>query len=269
MKDHTGKKYNQWTVLEFSHKDNDNYYWKCRCDCGNVNNVSITNLTFGGSKRCRECFLNSGILRKDYTGQKYNLLKAIKFVEIKNKTSHWLFKCDCGNEKVICASNVVGGKQKSCGCLSEARKITEEEKQRREAEKLKLQAKREEKTESTWRVRRLKTLSRDNWKCQNCGEFGNEVHHKDGTGSNRSVKEQNNELDNLITYCHKCHMQEERRINPKLNQRIKLTPEESKERKIKIFNLRKSGMSNSQIARTLGITRQRISQIIRKELSTR
>jgi len=29
----------------------------------------------------------------------------------------WLCKCDCGNEKIICGSNLTSGKTKSCGCL--------------------------------------------------------------------------------------------------------------------------------------------------------
>ena len=51
-------------------------------------------------------------------GDKYGRLTAVKFIEIKkNGHQYWLFKCDCGNEKIICVNNVKRGNTKSCGCL--------------------------------------------------------------------------------------------------------------------------------------------------------
>jgi hypothetical protein len=55
---------------------------------------------------------------KDYTGLKNNMLTGICFQErTKNKT-FWLFKCDCGNEKIIEAVKVFSKTNitKSCGC---------------------------------------------------------------------------------------------------------------------------------------------------------
>ena len=56
-------------------------------------------------------------------------------------------------------------------------------------------------------------LGRDNWECQQCGMTQEQhfilfnksltIHHKDGKGS--SSKEKNNDLDNLITLCVRCH----------------------------------------------------------------
>lgn len=56
---------------------------------------------------------------KDYTGIKTNKLTAISFVKRENKKTYWLFKCDCGNEKVLSQTNVFGKgiKTKSCGCI--------------------------------------------------------------------------------------------------------------------------------------------------------
>ncbi len=55
---------------------------------------------------------------KNITGQKFNRLTAIEFVN-KDKFNHphWSFKCDCGNIKVINLYSVTSGKTKSCGCL--------------------------------------------------------------------------------------------------------------------------------------------------------
>jgi hypothetical protein len=52
-------------------------------------------------------------------GDKYNRLTAIKF-DYRNKQSRqfWLFKCSCGNKKVIRVDRVKTGNTKSCGCLN-------------------------------------------------------------------------------------------------------------------------------------------------------
>ena len=55
---------------------------------------------------------------KNISGQKFNSLTAIKRVESSSKEIKYLFKCDCGNEKIIFKNAVVNGKTKSCGCLS-------------------------------------------------------------------------------------------------------------------------------------------------------
>ena len=50
-------------------------------------------------------------------GDKYSRLTAIRFDHRGNHgRQYWLFKCDCGNEKVIQATNVKLLKSKSCGC---------------------------------------------------------------------------------------------------------------------------------------------------------
>ncbi len=52
-------------------------------------------------------------------GDKYNRLTAIKFDHRdKNNNLYWLFRCSCGNEKVIQVNHVKSGDTKSCGCLS-------------------------------------------------------------------------------------------------------------------------------------------------------
>ena len=55
---------------------------------------------------------------KDITGQRFGRLVAIKkiYTDKKNYRGFWLFKCDCGKEKVIDKTPVVNGKTLSCGC---------------------------------------------------------------------------------------------------------------------------------------------------------
>ncbi len=55
---------------------------------------------------------------KDITGQRFGRLVAVKFSFVDNwRSAHWLFRCDCGKEKIINKAPVVKGDSKSCGCL--------------------------------------------------------------------------------------------------------------------------------------------------------
>ena len=52
-------------------------------------------------------------------GDKFNRLTAISFDHTgKHHRRYFLFRCDCGNEKILQAANVSSGNTKSCGCLS-------------------------------------------------------------------------------------------------------------------------------------------------------
>jgi len=54
---------------------------------------------------------------EDITGIKYGYLTALKFIK-RDKTHYsWLFKCDCGNEKIMDRIHVKSGHSKSCGCM--------------------------------------------------------------------------------------------------------------------------------------------------------
>lgn len=54
----------------------------------------------------------------DITGQKFNYLTAICYVETRGRRrEYWKFRCDCGKEKVIFKHNVTSGNTKSCGCM--------------------------------------------------------------------------------------------------------------------------------------------------------
>lgn len=59
---------------------------------------------------------------------------------------------------------------------------------------------------------RQKALKRDNYTCSLCNLKADEsqlvVHHKDGNGRGKSVKDKNNELSNLVTLCRSCHIKE-------------------------------------------------------------
>ena len=55
---------------------------------------------------------------KSIVGQKFGMLTALEFVEMRgNHNAYYLFKCDCGNEKVIPSGSVKAGNSLSCGCI--------------------------------------------------------------------------------------------------------------------------------------------------------
>lgn len=56
--------------------------------------------------------------REDLTNQKFNILTLLEYRYSKGGKAFWLCKCDCGNEKIIAASEVKYGGTKSCGCLN-------------------------------------------------------------------------------------------------------------------------------------------------------
>lgn len=56
----------------------------------------------------------------DISGNKYNNLKAIRYVQTKNGRAWWDFLCDCGNTKTLEAKSVRTGNTKSCGCRKQS-----------------------------------------------------------------------------------------------------------------------------------------------------
>jgi hypothetical protein len=56
--------------------------------------------------------------RLNLVGEKFGRLKVLEYAgNNKHRSSLWLCKCDCGNEKIIKGRNLINGDTKSCGCL--------------------------------------------------------------------------------------------------------------------------------------------------------
>ncbi len=104
--------------------------------------------------------------------------------------------------------------------LDSSRKWKEENKERCRDQKREWCRKNRDKTIESWEKQEFggnkqKVLERDNFECQDCGmsqerhidlfNFQLTVHHIDGKG--RRCKEKNNDMDNLITLCVRCHKQ--------------------------------------------------------------
>jgi len=79
--DMIGKKFNEWTVDEYSHNKGKVVYYHCTCSCGNKRVVKGANLRSGLSKRCNECGLkeshkkNTGVPLSEERKQKISEAK--------------------------------------------------------------------------------------------------------------------------------------------------------------------------------------------------
>lgn len=111
-KDLAGQKFNKLTVLYKIEKSEGRTCYMCKCDCGNEKIFIGVRIKNGDNKSCG-CLAKTNIL-----GQTFNRLTAIEEVEPINGNTAYLFKCTCGNEKVMRSSAVLTGRSKSCGCLS-------------------------------------------------------------------------------------------------------------------------------------------------------
>lgn len=52
---------------------------------------------------------------KNVTGQRFGRLTAIQMVSM--RPTKWLYRCDCGNEKILTLGDVNSDHVRSCGCL--------------------------------------------------------------------------------------------------------------------------------------------------------
>ena len=120
-----GQTFGKLTVLEYAgcrfYPENNNrcHLWLCQCECGKQTTVTIGNLR-NTIKPVRSC----GCSRKGTTakkfinmeGQKFGILTVGKYIDTRRGHTHWMCKCECGNEKSISSQSLKKGLTKSCGC---------------------------------------------------------------------------------------------------------------------------------------------------------
>lgn len=114
--DRTGLKYGKLTVIEKTDKRDagGSVVWRCKCDCGNIIDVSGNALTRQKSCGC------AGNRFDDLTGKSFGRLKVTEYVgkDEKGHTTLWKCLCSCGSEKIFRASCLKNGTTVSCGCYN-------------------------------------------------------------------------------------------------------------------------------------------------------
>ena len=124
-RDLTNKAFGRLTAKEIVRMDRSKgAIWRCECSCGGEKEVPAAYLLNGKTKSCG-CLTREIKSKSDITNQRFGLLVAVRFDHTDEKYKpHWLFQCDCGNQKVLPISSVKWGRVRSCGCLAE-KHITE------------------------------------------------------------------------------------------------------------------------------------------------
>lgn len=112
FEDLTGKQFNNWFVLGFSHKDSKRNYWECECQCEKKTKriICTYNLVHGLTKSC------GCSLRKDLMGRKFNSWTVIGFSHVSGGKSYWKCQCECGTTAIKRVNQLTQGISKDCGC---------------------------------------------------------------------------------------------------------------------------------------------------------
>lgn len=117
-KDITGQRFGSLVAIESTGvKKKGSLLWRCKCDCGNTKDVSVSGLGSGQYQSCG-CMQHKGSPR-DLKGQTFGRLTAIEPVGT-NKSRQYLWRCDCscGNTHTVTGTSLIEGQTKSCGCYA-------------------------------------------------------------------------------------------------------------------------------------------------------
>lgn len=112
--DRAGVRYGKLTAIEPTKKRDKggSVVWRCKCDCGNIADVSGNALLRQRSCGCESVKLN------DLTGKKFGRLIVAKHLGWR-KTGHtsvWECVCECGRTAIASTNDLKRGNVTSCGC---------------------------------------------------------------------------------------------------------------------------------------------------------
>lgn len=86
--DLTGKRFHHWTVISLhSRKRNGTLRWNVRCDCGNEDSKSFTELVYGRSRSCGCMTIRSGPRHAQWTGCACGAVSGDRMQSIRSSAS--------------------------------------------------------------------------------------------------------------------------------------------------------------------------------------
>ncbi len=109
--DLTGKKFNDWIVLERATDSKGNLKsWLCRCKCGKEEVVSSYYLR--NKWKAQDCGCTTTLV-----GKTFGKLAVLEKIGKKaNTLSSYRCRCECGKFTIVRAHHLIYSKTKSCGC---------------------------------------------------------------------------------------------------------------------------------------------------------
>lgn len=116
-----GKHFGKLEVIEETTlRKNKSIVWKCKCDCGKIENFSTKELRNDGLIQCHNCGSNREPItnRTQYLGKVFNGIKILEKTE-KKSSGKIIYKCKCicGNIFECNITDIQSGHTRSCGCL--------------------------------------------------------------------------------------------------------------------------------------------------------
>lgn len=117
-KDLTGLRFGRLVAVEpLGSKPGKGVIWRCQCDCGGSKDVPSSGLLAQKTRSCG-CIRQELRAKQDIAGKRFGRLVAVEFRYYnEDHDACWLFRCDCGNEKIMPAAHVKWCRVRSCGCL--------------------------------------------------------------------------------------------------------------------------------------------------------
>jgi hypothetical protein len=117
--------------MAFSHIDkNGRTNWLCQCDCGAEETIRGKSLRSGNTKSCG-CLHRDATIQRNHAGrldllqQRFGRLIVVAFSHLDSRGfGNWHVRCDCGNEKIVCGTDLRKRTTKSCGCWRREIKTT-------------------------------------------------------------------------------------------------------------------------------------------------
>ena len=122
-----GVKDSKLTVLErvddyISPQGHHSIRWRCKCKCGNEKILLTNQIVSGKVKDCGHCgyTLVEGTNAPDLCNKRFGILTVVEQAEDAFSVEgypirQWKCLCDCGNETIVRANNLMTGHTKSCG----------------------------------------------------------------------------------------------------------------------------------------------------------
>lgn len=119
--DRVGTTINNLKIIDWK-RENSRTYFFVECElCGNRKWLRSDGVINGNNQSCGCLREKTQFQQDNLSGKKFGRLTAIKPTEQRadNGSVIWYCECECGGHKHVSASDLVGGRVKSCGCIRE------------------------------------------------------------------------------------------------------------------------------------------------------